>query len=126
MIKRIISGTLGVIAAGNGALMLLDGRRWYALVPGVNDTGPFNQHFIADIGAAFLIAGVALIARAWRARYWPAAVAAAGFLAAHGLIHVHGLLSGHSLHAAFEWTTVVLPAALALWAAFPNKEEYDA
>ena len=106
--------------------MLLDGRAWYELTPGVTDTGPFNPHFVADIGAALLVVGFALLARAWRPRYWPAALAGAGFLVAHGLIHVAGLLSGHSNHVAFEWTAVVFPAAFALWAALPDKGESHA
>ena len=96
------------------------------MTPSVSGTGPFNLHFVADIGAAFLIGGLALIARAWRPQYWPAAVAGAGFFAAHGIIHIVGLLSGHSHHAAFESIAVIIPAAIALWAAFPGRGESHA
>ncbi len=123
MVKRWISGVLGVATAGNGLMMLANGRHWYASVPGVAETGPINPHFVADIGAAFLIAGIALVARAWRARYWPAALAGAGFLAAHGLIHVVDIVAGHSHHAVIDAISVVVPSALALWASLPEKGE---
>lgn len=126
MIKRALSGILGVLAAGNGALMLAAGRRWFETTPGVSDTGPFNAHFVADVGAAYAVAGLALLARAWRPHYWPAAVAGAAFFSAHAAIHVVGLLGGHSHHAGVEWGLVVLPAALSLWAAFPSKAERHA
>lgn len=34
----------------NGLYMLWDPLGWYNLVPGVVDTGGYNQHFIRDIG----------------------------------------------------------------------------
>lgn len=126
MLKRILSALLGLMAAANGARMLLLGERWFQATPGVADTGPFNPHFVADVGAAYAVAGLALLARAWRPQYWPAAVAGAAFFSAHALIHVAGLLGGRSHHAAFELALVVIPAALSLWAAFPSKGELHA
>lgn len=121
MIRRAIAALLGGLSVLNGGLMLVDGAGWYGLVPGVGDTGPLNPHFVADIGAAFLIAGLSLLARAWQGRFWPAGVTGAGFLAAHGLIHLAGLIQGASQNPIFELFTVVLPAGLALWAALPEK-----
>jgi hypothetical protein len=126
MIKRVISGVLGALSAANGAVMLAAGRRWYDTTPGVADTGAFNPHFVADVGAAYLVAGLALAARAWRPHYWPAAVAGAAFFTAHALIHVLGILGGHSHNAGFDTALVIIPAALSLWAAFPAKEERHA
>jgi hypothetical protein len=126
MIKRALSAVLGAVTALNGAVMLAAGRRWYEATPGVADTGPFNPHFVADVGAAYLIAGLALVARAVRPDFWPAAVAGAAFFSAHALIHVVGLLGGHSHHQGFEWALVVAPAALSLWTAFPSKGERHA
>lgn len=126
MLKRALSALLGGIAALNGAFMLGAGRRWFETTPGVADTGPFNPHFVADVGAAYLVAGFALLARAWRPRFWPAAAAGAAFFCGHAAIHVVSLLRGHSHHAGFELALVVLPAALSLWAAFPSKGERHA
>jgi len=126
MLRKWIAGALGLFTVGNGVFMLVAARQWYDTVPGVHDTGPFNRHFVADIGAAFLVAGLGLFARAWRVRYWPAALAGAAFLGAHGLIHVTGLIGGQSHHASFEWISVVAPSALALWVSLPTKGENDA
>jgi peptidoglycan/LPS O-acetylase OafA/YrhL len=95
-------------------------------VPGVPDSGPFNPHFVQDIVAAFLVAGLALAGRVWRSRYWPAAVAGAGFLAVHALPHVAIMARGHSHHPAFDLLAIMLPAAAALYSAFPNQGEHHA
>jgi hypothetical protein len=124
--KRVIAAILAVVNVVNGLTMLFAGLFWYQSVPGVTETGPFNPHFVQDIGAAFLAAGLALAARAWRASLWPAAVAGATFLAAHGLIHVVGLVAGHDHHAAVDLLAVIVPSALALYSAFPNKGESHA
>lgn len=122
-LKRILAAVLGAIGALNGAFMLAAGARWYDSVPGLAHTGPFNPHFVADIGAAYLVASLALIARAWRPRLWPAAVAGAGFLVAHALIHVADLTMTRSGDWRVDVFLVIVPAALAAWAALPDKSE---
>jgi hypothetical protein len=124
--RRSIAAVLAVPTVLNGVMMLLAGPSWYASVPGASGTGPYNPHFVQDIGAAFLVAGLALAARAWRPLYWPAAVAGAGFLAAHALIHVVAIVAGHDHRAAFDLIAVVVPSALALYSAFPNQGERHA
>jgi hypothetical protein len=121
--RREIAAILAILNIGNGLAMLFDGSFWFETVPGAMETGPFNPHFVQDIGAAFLIAGLALAARAWQPAWWPAAVAGAGFLAAHGLIHLVAMIAGHDHHAAFDLFAVVLPSALALYSALPDKEK---
>src|SRR5262245_21152199 len=55
---------LGVAALGNlanGAWMLADPVHWYENLPaGVPDFGPVNEHFVRDIGCAFMVLGLAL------------------------------------------------------------------
>ena len=121
--RRGLAAILAVVNAANGLTMLIAGRVWFESVPGAVETGPFNPHFVQDVGAAFLVAGLALGLRAWQPAYWPAAVAGAGFVAAHGLIHLISILAGHDHHAAFDAVSVVLPAALALYSALPDKEK---
>ena len=124
--QRSIAAILGALSVVNGAMMLFAGPFWYASVPGASETGSYNPHFVQDIGAAFLIAGLALVARAWRPQYWPAAVAGAGFMAAHALIHLVMIVAGHDHHTGFDLAAVVLPSALALYSAFPNQGERHA
>ncbi|GJL93834.1 MAG: hypothetical protein DHS20C05_02390 [Hyphococcus sp.] len=126
MIKRWSAGLLGAMAVGNGLFMIVAAKNWYLTVPGASDTGPFNPHFVWDIGVAFCVAGAGLIARAWRPQYWPAAITGAAFLFGHGIIHIAGLLGGHTHHPVLEWFGIVLPAALSVWAALPSKGETHA
>ncbi|HVY56846.1 MAG TPA: hypothetical protein VHA77_03260 [Xanthobacteraceae bacterium] len=57
--RAALALALGIALAANGLLMLFDPAGWYGLVPGVPETGPFNPHFVRDIGCAYLVAGVA-------------------------------------------------------------------
>jgi len=123
LLKRILAGGLGAAGALNGVLMLAAPALWYDSVPGLAHTGPFNPHFVADIGAAYLVASLALMARAWRPRYWPAAVAGAGFMVAHALIHVADLTMERSGNPTVDVALVIVPALLAAWAALPDKAE---
>ena len=65
--KRIILALaclLGVAMCVNGIVMLADPFTWYLRVPGFERTGPFNQHFIRDIGILYLFIGGAFVAGA--------------------------------------------------------------
>ncbi|WP_407168570.1 hypothetical protein [Bradyrhizobium sp. ORS 111] len=116
-----IAAGLGLLNIANGLAMLIASSIWWAVVPGVQDTGPFNRHFVQDVGAAFVVAGVALAARAWRTEYWPASLAGAGFLGIHSALHLAEIVAGHNHQAAADLATIILPAALAVYAALPNK-----
>ena len=124
--KRWIAGLLALFNVANGLAMLFASSTWWASVPGVPDTGPFNLHFVQDVGTAFLASGLALAARAWRIDWWPAAVAGSSFLVAHALIHLVLIAGGHDHHAAENFAAVVMPAALALYSSFPAKGEHHA
>jgi len=88
-VSQILAALLGLVMAGNGLAMLFAGLWWYGVVPGVTATGPYNPHFVRDIGAAYLVVGASLLAFAARPRAaWPAVAAAAGFLTLHAGIHV--------------------------------------
>ena len=124
--KRILAAVIAAFTTANGLIMLLDGPHWYATVPGVPDTGPYNGHFIQDIGLAFLVAGVALAVTAWRPRCWPAGAAGAAFLAGHALLHLVGMVAGHDHQTGFDLLAIVVPAALAVYATLPIKETQHA
>lgn len=94
---RAVGGLLGVGLGINGLLMLGVPFDWYEAVPGVVKTGPFNAHFVRDIGAAYLVCGLALGAFARRPRVaWSALLAAAGFLSLHAIIHLFDTVCGRS------------------------------
>ena len=71
MLKSICIGlavVLGVAAIANGVFMLASPEDWYFAVPGVTDTGPFNQHFLRDIGLIFVLMGAGFLIGAARPR----------------------------------------------------------
>ena len=56
----------GLALAANRIFMLVAPENWYFTVPGVTSTGPFNQHFLRDIGLIFLFLGAAFLGGAAR------------------------------------------------------------
>jgi hypothetical protein len=93
--ERGLAGLLAVAFAANGAAMLFASLAWYDAVPGVPQTGPFNPHFVKDIGAVYVTCALALAWFAWRpAQGWPALCAAASWLAFHAAVHVYDATCG--------------------------------
>lgn len=86
---------LGVGGVGNGLYMLIAPVGWYFAVPGVTTTGPFNQHFIRDIGIIFLFLGAAFLVGTFRRRaravLWGGATL---WLACHALFHLWEVAAG--------------------------------
>lgn len=113
----------GVFLSVNGLFMLVDPLTWYELVPGVTDTGFFNQHFIRDIGIIQLFLGVAFIvgmARPGRRiGLWAAATL---WLIAHAVFHLWEVPR--------DFPAVTLPAligiVLTLWAVSRSRIERTA
>lgn len=121
--KRVFAGVLGAAGAANGVFMLAAPALWYDSVPGLAHTGPFNPHFVMDIGVAYLVASTALIARAWAPRYWPAAVAGAAFMIGHAAIHVADVTTERTGNVGADVWLVIVPALLAGWSAWPTNAE---
>jgi hypothetical protein len=96
---------------------------WYNLVPGVTDTGFFNQHFIRDIGIIQLFIGVAfgvgMLKPARRIELWGAATL---WLIAHAVFHVWEVAVGICSPSVLvrDFPAVSMPAlmgiALTTWA----------
>lgn len=116
---------LGCIA--NAIWMLAGPMHWYTDLPAaVPDTGPFNPHFVRDIGCAFLATGVALLwaSRSPRFRF-PLTAVAALFLAAHAMLHAYDTLRGalgHD-HWLLDLPGVYLPGLVLPWMAFRMARE---
>ena len=63
---------IGVATIANALWMLAGPMHWYTDLPAaVPDTGPFNPHFVRDIGCAFLTVGAAQV---WAAFRYPGAL----------------------------------------------------
>ncbi|MDR3418742.1 MAG: hypothetical protein P4L83_21420 [Nevskia sp.] len=115
------ASVLGMLLLANGAFMVAAPEAWYHAVPTVPDTGPFNPHFVRDIGCAFATAALGLLWFARDAAARPAALAASVFLGLHALTHVWDLLAGRESveHFAVDGVLVILPALWAGWLARP-------
>jgi hypothetical protein len=126
MLKQICVGVavlMGVLAEANGAFMLVSPDGWYFAVPGVTTTGPFNQHFIRDIGLIFLFVGTSYLFGAVQPRhrviFWAAPTL---WLGGHALFHYWEVAVGICGPSVLirDFPAVTLPAAigvlLTLWA----------
>jgi hypothetical protein len=113
----------GLFLSANGLFMLVAPLAWYELVPGVTDTGFFNQHFIRDIGIIQLFLGVAfgigMIRPELRIGLWAAATL---WLIAHAVFHLWEVAVGICSPSVIprDFPGVTLPAligiALTAWA----------
>lgn len=105
---------LGVALIANALWMFAGPMHWYREFPAaVPDTGPFNPHFVRDIGCAFLTTGIALVWAAFREKYrYPLAVVAAIFLVSHAVLHAYDTLRGNLGHTHWwlDFPGVYLPA----------------
>ncbi len=120
--------TLIVLAVSfllNGLFMLFAPESWYHLIPGVVETGPFNPHFVRDIGCAYLVCGAALLWLLYDARAWPAVLVAGAFQVLHALTHVWDALGGRVTpeHIANDSVSVILPALLVLWLGWSARKQ---
>lgn len=123
-VSGIVAGLLGLFHLANGLAMLLAPRVWYARTPGAAETGPFNPHFVADVGFAFLAGGIAFLAFAWRPKLRFAALGASGFLVFHALLHLAGAAQGHDRHLGVELAAIALPAFVGLLITWPAKGDF--
>ena len=121
---RIIYAIFCVLSLLNGAWMLFSSFSWYANLPAaVPHTGPFNAHFVRDIGVAFFVAGLGF---GWcalhteRSRTIHAGLTV--FFVGHALIHLVEILTGQlpGTHWLIDAPGVFAPALLLLVLAVPS------
>jgi uncharacterized protein YjeT (DUF2065 family) len=113
----------GMFLSLNGLFMLVAPQVWYDFVPGVTDTGFYNQHFIRDIGLIQLFLGIAfgvgMFQPERRIGLWSAATL---WLCAHALFHLWEVAVGICAPSVIlrDFPAVSLPAIvgvmLTLWA----------
>ena len=114
-----------MVLGANGLVMLFASLWWSGAVDGVKETGPFNPHFVRDIGMAYVVTAGGLGWYAARpSQGWPALVAAAAFLTLHAGIHVYDAACGRApLQLVLrDFAGVFLPALLAVLIALRKPE----
>jgi hypothetical protein len=126
MLKSLCLGLavlLGVALQANGVFMLVAPENWYFAVPGVTTTGPFNPHFVRDIGLIFLLIGGAFLVGVaqphWRVVLW---AIPSIWLLGHAMFHFWEVAVGICAPSVIprDFPAVTLPAiigiGLTLWA----------
>lgn len=112
-----VAALLGALAVANGGFMLIAPEDWYFAVPGVTGTGPFNQHFVRDIGLIFVLLGGAFLVGAAqphvRVVLWGAATL---WLCGHALFHFWEVAVGICTPDVLprDFPAVTLPALIGL------------
>jgi len=115
---RIVFLLGGLGNVGNGLWMLADPYGWYVGLPAaVPDFGPYNEHFVRDIGCTFTTLGILLLSGvAVPAMALFALVTTTLFSGMHALVHVWDTARGFVAPA--HWTIdlpgVYAPALLLL------------
>lgn len=113
----VVAVLLGAFNLATGLYMLVAPAGWYLAVPGVIATGPFNQHFIRDIGLIYALAGIGVVIGVLRplarSHLWGAAAA---WQAGHALFHVWEVAVGICAPSALarDFAGVTLPAIIAI------------
>jgi hypothetical protein len=111
---KVLAWVLAAFYVASGAPMIFAPDWWFGVTPGVAATGPFNPHFVVDVGIAFLASGLMI---AWGAAGggWRLVLAGVLFPAGHALFHMFELLGGHGHGPLWvELLGIVAPASLAV------------
>lgn len=119
----IMASSNFLFLSSNGILMLAAPELWYHVVPGVTDTGFFNQHFIRDIGIIQLFLGAAFaIGMVQPERCIGLWATATLWLSAHAALHLWevavGICSASVIPRDFPAVTLpaIVGALLTFWA----------
>jgi hypothetical protein len=95
------------VLAANGIRMLFAPDDWCGSLESVPHTGPFNAHFVRDIGCAYLASALGLLLAAWRPAWLvPGTLTALAFIGPHAGVHLWELATGHDT--ASQWGVVDL------------------
>ncbi|GLX79088.1 hypothetical protein tinsulaeT_24280 [Thalassotalea insulae] len=120
----LVALLLAISSLMNATLMIIDPETWYWMVPGVPDRGPFNQHFLRDIGFIYLLIGIAFLYGAFypnnRFTIW---LVPTIWLVTHATFHLWEIAVGICGPEFFlqDFPGVTLPAVLATWLVYVSK-----
>lgn len=111
---RILISALVAFYLLTGLYIAILPHEFYLSAPGASDTGPYNMHFVRDVGFAFLTSAAA-IGYGLYAGQKPVMVFGSIWLLMHGLFHL-SLWALHGMHfdgaALIDAVTVSIPAIL--------------
>ena len=117
--RAFATAVLVLVGLGSGAnalWMLMAPEIWFDHLPAaLPEFGPYNVHFVRDVGVAYLAVSIGLFWGACNdAARGPMTVLASVFFAGHALVHVFDTASGHvgDHHWLLDLPTTYLPVAL--------------
>jgi hypothetical protein len=112
------------LSLANGMWMLFSPLSWYTDFPAaVPHTGPFNPHFVRDLGVTYLVVALGF---GWCAlhldRSRPVHLGLTVFFGGHALIHLVDILAGRlpDAHWLIDTPLVFMPALLLIVFAVPS------
>jgi hypothetical protein len=123
-LKRIVVAGWSAVLLAAALPMLAAPASWYAAVPGVVDSGPYNPHFVRDIGVAYLVQAVLAATAAVRPHLaHPLLSAVALYLGLHAGLHLWDIAAGRMTigHLTEDLPGVFLPALVAISLVFWNR-----
>ena len=111
-----------------GLIISIAPHFFYETGPGVADTGPYNMHFLRDVGFAFTVSSLG-IAYGLMQRLKPLIIFGTAWLAMHGMFHFV-LWTAHaeptSSAAVLDLAIVVLPALVVSYLAVTYQQTQHA
>ena len=116
-VSFVLAGINALFLFANGLVMMLAPEAWYHAVPGVSHTGPFNQHFVLDIGLVQMFMGgsfaIGMAQVGSRFTLWTAATV---WLCAHAILHLWEVAIGLCPPSTIvrDFPAVTLPALIGI------------
>ncbi len=110
--RELMMWGLGAFYLITGLYLMVAPMHFYMTAPGVVDTGPYNMHFIRDVGFAFTLSALGM-GYGIRERLKPLVLFGASWLVTHGAFHLVLYLGHHdhmSATALIDVAIVVFPA----------------
>ena len=122
MIVRGAAVLIGLFNLANAFRMIAAPEDWFASVSRREAIGAYNPHLVTDVGLAFLAAGLAFLAYAWRPKWKLIAFGASGFIVFHAVLHLIDFVRGEGSDVE-TLAVIVLSAILAVTFSVPRAEE---
>jgi hypothetical protein len=116
MFLRVLYSIFAILTLINGIWMLAAPESWYKDLPAaVPDTGPYNGHFIRDLGVVFVLIAAGFFWCAVRLHQSkPVLLVITLFFVGHAILHVLDLLESRLPHSHWriDAPAVFLPALI--------------